>query len=60
MQRATKYSFSHIDTAGGGKESVELAGKNKYDVILMDQRMPEMDGEEAFYRTILEFLPEED
>ena len=38
-----------IDTASGGKESVELAGKNKYDVILMDQRMPEMDGEEALH-----------
>ena len=37
-----------IDTAGGGKEAVELALANKYDVILMDQRMPEMDGEEAF------------
>lgn len=36
-----------IDTAGGGKEAVELALKNKYDVILMDQRMPEMDGEET-------------
>ena len=37
-----------IDTAGGGEEAVELALANKYDVILMDQRMPEMDGEEAF------------
>lgn len=37
-----------IDTAGGGKEAVELALANKYDVILMDQRMPETDGEEAF------------
>jgi CheY-like chemotaxis protein len=37
-----------IDTAGGGREAVDLALKNKYDVILMDQRMPEMDGEEAF------------
>jgi signal transduction histidine kinase/CheY-like chemotaxis protein/HPt (histidine-containing phosphotransfer) domain-containing protein len=37
-----------IDTANGGKMGVELALKNKYDVILMDQRMPEMDGEEAF------------
>ena len=36
-----------IDTASGGKEAVEMALKNKYDVILMDQRMPEMDGEEA-------------
>ena len=37
-----------IDTAGGGKEAVALALKNRYDVILMDQRMPEMDGEETF------------
>lgn len=37
----------NIDTAGGGQEAVELALKNKYDVILMDQRMPEMDGEET-------------
>ena len=36
-----------IDTAGGGKEAVELALQNKYDIILMDQRMPEMDGAEA-------------
>ena len=38
----------NIDTAEGGKEAVTLALQNKYDVILMDQRMPEMDGEEAF------------
>lgn len=40
----------NIDTASGGREAVELAIKNQYDVILMDQRMPEMDGEEAFRR----------
>lgn len=33
-----------LDTAGGGREAVKLALANKYDVILMDQRMPEMDG----------------
>ena len=33
-----------IDTAGGGREALKLALANKYDVILMDQRMPEMDG----------------
>jgi len=36
-----------VDTAGGGREAVELTLKNKYDVILMDQRMPEMDGEQT-------------
>ena len=43
-----KDTLVKIDTASGGKEAVELALKNSYDVILMDQRMPEMDGEEAF------------
>ena len=37
-----------VDTASSGREAVELALQNKYDVILMDQRMPEMDGEETF------------
>ena len=37
----------NIDTAGGGREAVELSLESKYDVILMDQRMPEMDGAAA-------------
>ena len=35
------------DTAVNGKEAVEMAKKKKYDVILMDMRMPVMDGLEA-------------
>lgn len=42
-----KETLVQIDTASGGKEAVEMALARKYDVILMDQRMPEMDGEEA-------------
>ena len=38
-----------IDTAGGGKEAVALSLANHYDVILMDQRMPEMDGVETLH-----------
>ena len=36
-----------IDVATGGMQAVELAQANVYDLILMDQRMPEMDGIEA-------------
>ena len=33
-----------IDTASGGEEALRLTKAEKYDVILMDQMMPEMDG----------------
>ncbi len=33
-----------IDTASSGRESVEMAKKKRYDLVLMDQRMPEMNG----------------
>lgn len=36
-----------IDTAVSGKEAVEKIEKKKYDVILMDHMMPEMDGVET-------------
>lgn len=39
-----------IDTASSGAEAIELAGAHAYDVILMDQRMPKMDGTEAMHR----------
>ncbi|SDY02292.1 Hpt domain-containing protein [Ruminococcaceae bacterium YAD3003] len=38
-----------IDTAYSGPGAIALAEMNKYDLILMDQRMPEMDGTEAFH-----------
>ncbi|MBQ3645514.1 MAG: response regulator, partial [Synergistaceae bacterium] len=34
----------NLDTASGGLEALELTKKSKYDLILMDQRMPIMDG----------------
>ena len=36
-----------IDSAQSGKEALELAEKTRYDLILMDQRMPGMDGTEV-------------
>lgn len=42
-----KYTKVQIDTATGGEEAVSLARDHAYDLILMDQRMPKMDGTEA-------------
>ncbi len=33
-----------IDTATNGREAITLAAQSKYDVILMDLQMPELDG----------------
>ncbi|MDR2050147.1 MAG: response regulator [Treponema sp.] len=38
------------DLAKSGLEAIDLAAKNTYDLILMDQMMPEMDGIEATRR----------
>ena len=42
-----KNTWIQVDTAISGRRAIELAGSNAYDLILMDQRMPEMDGTEA-------------
>lgn len=44
-----KNTAIQIDTACGGEKAVELAQTNAYDLILMDQRMPKMDGTEALH-----------
>lgn len=36
-----------VEQASNGKEAVELVKANKYDLVIMDIRMPEMDGIEA-------------
>jgi signal transduction histidine kinase/DNA-binding response OmpR family regulator len=42
----TKYGLS-FDLAGNGLEAFKLYQKNRYDLILMDEQMPVMDGNEA-------------
>ena len=39
-----------IDTAGSGDEAIALARETPYDLILMDQRMPGIDGTETMKR----------
>ena len=44
-----KNTRMRVDTAYTGAGAIALCEINRYDVILMDQRMPEMDGTETFH-----------
>ncbi|MEM7454114.1 MAG: transporter substrate-binding domain-containing protein [Planctomycetota bacterium] len=39
-----------VDVAGNGREALELLDRNRYDAVLMDIEMPEMDGMTALRR----------
>ena len=43
-----KKTLLQIDGAGSGDEAIELCRKRKYDLILLDHRMPRKDGVETF------------
>ena len=45
-----KNTLIKMDTAKSGAEALELINDNKYDAMLIDQRMPEMDGMELIKR----------
>ena len=44
-----KESAIQLDFASGGRESLEMSRKKKYDLILMDHMMPELDGIETLH-----------
>ncbi|MDQ7045890.1 MAG: ATP-binding protein [Sulfurimonas sp.] len=47
----TRYGLTY-DLASNGSEAIELYKKNNYDLILMDEQMPIMDGNEAVLKII--------
>jgi two-component system response regulator HydG len=47
----------HVDTALDGPHALDLAGKTKYDAVVLDYRLPGMDGAEVC-RRIREAQPE--
>ncbi len=42
-----RYYGLEVDMASGGKEAIECCRKKEYQLVFMDQMMPEMDGIEA-------------
>ena len=49
IQGLLKQTLMQIDTAISGMDAIKLVKKNKYDIIFLDHRMPEMDGIQTFH-----------
>jgi CheY-like chemotaxis protein/HPt (histidine-containing phosphotransfer) domain-containing protein len=45
-----KRTMAEIDTAFSGEECLDMINRKRYDLILLDHMMPEMDGIETFER----------
>jgi signal transduction histidine kinase/ActR/RegA family two-component response regulator len=50
MQNLLKKTEVVIDTATSGAQTLKLCAEQKYDIIFLDQMMPEMDGTETLHR----------
>jgi signal transduction histidine kinase len=42
----------HVETARNGREALERIGRHRYDVIITDIKMPDMDGRELYQRLL--------
>jgi len=49
LQTALKKVGYTVDTTDNGRDAIRLARENYYDVVILDIRMPELDGLQAFY-----------
>lgn len=47
LKEILEYEEFEVDTAENGKSGLDLSGKNTYDLIFCDIKMPEMDGIEC-------------
>jgi DNA-binding NtrC family response regulator len=49
-ERALQVSGFATGVAAGGREGIEMLEKEKYDVVLLDLKMPDIDGMEVLHR----------
>ncbi len=49
IQGLLKHTQIKVDTATSGMEAIEMCTKNRYHMIFLDHRMPEMDGIQTFH-----------
>ena len=47
VKQALEYHHFFVNTADNGKEAIKAVYRDKYDLVVMDVNMPEMDGLEA-------------
>lgn len=50
VQGLLKKTMVQVDTALSGRRALEMVKNKKYDIILMDHMMPDMDGVETFHK----------
>ncbi len=54
LQEILEYEDYQVDTAGDGKEGLDLLLKNPYDAVICDIKMPKMNGLEVLSRSVVE------